>query len=251
MAKRAPARRFSRIGFQRDKNPRQRQARAKGNPEQPPLLPERMIVIYVAKRIIKTNDHMSRKMNNPHHFLRACIFTAAVSALMSGIQPANACDDWYIAGRIGQSSYAVADTGATAGNYVGAGFGAATGCLLIPYLAVENEYVNLGKKTDSYGNGFATSGFTVDAVGILPFSRLSLFGRAGLFVATMRGIGNDASRNLSSLANAGLGLEIPAANKFSLRIEYGRYQIDSKLHDTTDNAASNIDLYSIALKYKF
>ena len=131
--------------------------------------------------------------------------------------------------------------------------------------AVEGGYVDLGKftydATFTGGTAKATAkatGWNIVAMGILPLGdTFSLLGRLGVIrakvdeTASATGPGGSALASVSATKNKstyGLGVAYNLSKSTSIRADYDRY---SKLGDKNTTGEGDVDLYSLAVAYKF
>lgn len=134
--------------------------------------------------------------------------------------------------------------------------------------AIEGGYVDLGKFTynvaftgPTAGTGKETAkatGWNIVAMGILPLGdTFSLLGRLGMIHAKVDASASATGSGVTALANAsatrnkttyGLGVAYSMSKSTSLRVDYDRY---SKLGDNNSTGEGDVDLYSLAVAYKF
>lgn len=164
--------------------------------------------------------------------------------------PVYACENWYLTGKIGASQYEDVHYSYNTDT----GYGVGGGCQFNKYFAEELEYIYLGKAAFAQNKEFSTSGASINLVGIIPFEKLSLFGRMGLFFARVKSLGAMPS-NSSTGKNYSIGIEIPITQAFSFRTEHGFYEAASPNYSDYPNSnySSNMSIYhfSFDLKYKF
>lgn len=152
------------------------------------------------------------------------------------------------------------------------GYGFLVGYRLTPYLAVEGNYVDLGKVT--YRNSSTgtfegepvaletsltadTSGLGISVLGILPVSyRWEVYGRAGVLIATndldiflTDGVGrvSDTTSESSTDLFGGAGLSFSFAEIYQARLEYQR------VFDAGDEVTGegDVDLISLGITVTF
>ena len=150
-------------------------------------------------------------------------------------------------------------------------FGMAAGYRLLPYLAFEGGYVDLGEiryRNDSFGTHIdhqepwfqslssGTSGIALSALGILPISyRWELYARGGVLFATNEldiyitdFVGEDALRLSESSTEflGGVGASFSFAEVYSARFEYQR------VFDAGDGLVEgDLDIMSIGFTVSF
>jgi OOP family OmpA-OmpF porin len=138
-------------------------------------------------------------------------------------------------------------TGSTLGDNKDSSFGIAAGYRLLPHLAVEGGYIDLGEisyRNDSFGTHLdhqepwfqkltaSTSGLALSALGILPVSyRWELYARAGVLFATNQldvyitdfyGYDSVGLSDTSTELLGGVGAAFSFAEVYSARFEYLR-----------------------------
>jgi OOP family OmpA-OmpF porin len=136
------------------------------------------------------------------------------------------------------------------------------------YFAIEGGYFNLGKAsanlsipgTDiSAKDTFKSSGFNLNAVGILPLgnSSFSLLGKVGVFTAksktSVSGIenGENFSERYSKSKTGvlfGVGASYNFTPQFAVRAEYERY---NGLRSASDEPKIDADVFSVGVSYRF
>ena len=131
--------------------------------------------------------------------------------------------------------------------------------------AIEGGYVDLGEftydATFTGGTGKETAkvdGWNIVAMGILPLGdTYSLLGRLGAIrakvdaTASATGPGGSALDNAKATKNSftyGLGVAYNMSKSTSIRLDYDRY---AKLGDKNSTGEGDVDLYSLAVGYKF
>jgi len=199
-------------------------------------------------------------MNKPMNIIivASTAFLTAAASL-----PANAVD-LYIGGAVGASDYG--DTGTLPrGISVKSrdiGYKLLLGARLMPELAIEGGYMDLGKAKFkiALGNGevsgsFKGSGVFVDAVGTLPInSDWSAFGKIGILSGKTKlsASMNGESGGLSDTgmgARFGIGATYVLTKAVSIRTEWERSHFNTTLDG--QSVKGNVDLLSVGLNYSF
>ena len=103
----------------------------------------------------------------------------------------------------------------------------------IPFLAFEGGYRSLGKVTDAVGNityGAETSGWDVEAMGILPLGIAHLWAKAGYFWWSTEGTwGEQTESDSGSAFMWGLGGDLSFV-VIALRVEWEKFEIENTDH---------------------
>ena len=205
---------------------------------------------------------------------------AAALIALSAASSVFAADDSgaYILGAVGVSNVAIdkasIDDDLTAVGVTGlvsttderdTGYKLQLGYKLNQNFAIEGGYVDLGEFTfdATFTGGIAketakASGWNIVAMGILPLGdTYSLLGRLGAIrakvdaTASATGPGGSALANVNATQNSftyGLGVAYNMSKSTSIRVDYDRY---SKLGDKNSTGEGDVDLYSLAVGYKF
>ncbi len=132
------------------------------------------------------------------------------------------------------------------------GFSARVGYRFLKFFGVEAGYVDFGKPEGDVGNNVNleadATGFDIYAVGIIPITRLEIFGKVGYFQwdfdtdissgSSPSGDGNDLSY--------GVGIGLHVVGPFHVRAEYEVFQVD--VDDVED---SELSMVSIGADFRF
>ena len=147
----------------------------------------------------------------------------------------------------------------------------AVGLQANPYVALEAQYIDLGKSTYkgaisgpggsfSTKTDFETNGFGANLVGTLPIDDFSLFAKAGYHYLKTKGkvkfsgILNDSdSATVRKWAPSfGVGAAYNITSELAVVAEYERYKgVADKKIDGETSAKHDIDLASVGLRYNF
>ncbi len=107
------------------------------------------------------------------------------------------------------------------------------GYKLIPFLSLEGGYRDLGSVSDSFEDivyGAETSGWDVEAMGIIPLGVAHLWGKAGYFWWTSKTEeGGEAGEDTGSDFMWGLGADVSIL-MIALRLEWEKFEIEDAEH---------------------
>lgn len=224
--------------------------------------------------------------------LKKTLLAAAVFACATTAVQANEVSG-YVTGSMGQAKadkpsvvkdvqneYKM-DGGYTSTDRTDTAYKIAVGLKVNPYIALEAQYIDLGKSkykaTDSvpgvYSESdridFDTNGFGANLVGILPLDDFTLFAKAGYHLLKTKGtlkdsfsianveIFNDsASKTVRKWTPSfGVGASYNITPELAVVAEYERYKnVANKkvnVYDEKINFKHNIDLASVGLRYNF
>ncbi|MDT7837563.1 porin family protein [Aquabacterium sp. OR-4] len=177
-------------------------------------------------------------------------------AAMAGAQAA----DLYAFGSVGISDWKIDETPGLNLDRKGTGFKLGVGSLLMPNLAVEGGYVNLGKAKLSGDGGRGSvkgGGVFVDAVGVLPLSSdFSAFAKLGIFHGKAKGEAESypsgesdgvrvSERDSGTDIKFGFGVGWSLSKSVQLRAEWERFRF--KL----SGDQGDVDLLSLGVSYSF
>lgn len=145
-------------------------------------------------------------------------------------------------------------------------YGLKLGYQIIPSLAVEGNYTDLGKfsyqanvvPTGSLNTDFKVKGYGLDLVGTLPiFDKFSLIGRAGVQRMKTDGVfsasgsidlATSGASQTSTAGKLGLGVQYDLSKNLGLRLEVERFR---KLGGNALGSAFDADNYSVGILFKF
>lgn len=161
------------------------------------------------------------------------------------------------------------------------------GVSINPYLAVEAQYIDLGKSkykgrdfgTDDYGSwsdiekvNFETSGLGMNLVGVYPIEDFTLFAKAGyhylktkgsykynatdVYLGDIDNYSESSSKTVRKWAPSfGVGASYNITPEFAVVAEYERFhKVANKninVYDEKSNFKHNIDFASVGLRYSF
>ena len=140
------------------------------------------------------------------------------------------------------------------------GFKVKLGYKYSPYFAVESEFVDYGRVSQSPFTGpgnlasaFRTKGFGVDTVGSIPFwTKFSFYGRLGAFHAEAQPAlaplgGYERSGISGTKMRYGLGLRYDFSRSFGVRAEVERYSA----FNANPFAEGDADMVSVGMMWRF
>jgi OOP family OmpA-OmpF porin len=207
-------------------------------------------------------------------FFRASLM-AALALAASGAWAQSGVEGWYGGFSFGQSKIKIDDStvvvaGATASSVskdeTDTGFKLYAGRRFNPNFALEGGYTDFGKfsatrtvtapSAGSFGVSIKSSGFHVDAVGILPINRFDLFAKAGVIYTTTKadfsssGAVSAPGNNKKSEFDGkyGFGASYRLSQALALRAEWERAL---KVGDPDKTGEGDIDLLSVGLNWRF
>ena len=151
-------------------------------------------------------------------------------------------------------------------------FGGTIGYKVMPWLAIEASYVDLGEAsyqadvelTDGvtvipfeFGLNFEASGPTLSALVILDQERYELFARGGFFFADLEATGSVSAMGESESVSAsdstqeffwGIGAGWHFAKRWTARLEYQEY---AKVGNSSDFVEADIETLTLGVIYRF
>lgn len=208
-------------------------------------------------------------------FLRASLI-AALALAASGAWGQSGVGGWYGGFSLGQSKIKIDDsfvtvTGATASSLTkdesDTGFKLYAGRRFNPNFALEGGFTDFGKfsatrnvfapVTGSAGATIKSSGFHLDALGILPLNNFDLFAKAGVIYTTTKTdfsssgavtSGTSGGKKSELNGKVGLGAAYRLSQALTLRAEWERAL---NVGDANTTGEGDIDLLSIGLTWRF
>ncbi len=214
--------------------------------------------------------------------LKKTLLAAAVFAFATTAVQANEVSG-YVTGSIGQAkadkpklakemqSVFGSFGGSTSTDRTDTAYKIAVGLQANPYVALEAQYIDLGKSTYkaaisgpggsvSTKTDFETSGLGANLVGTLPLDDFTLFAKAGYHYLKTKGsvkfsgniiTGSDSETVRKWTPSFGVGASYNFTKELAVVAEYERYKgvADKKIGGA--NAKHDIDLASVGLRYNF
>ena len=184
--------------------------------------------------------------------LAAMVFAAATTAQAGG----------YITGSMGQSD---ADRFNSSKDFA---YKIAAGLEVNEYVALEAQYIDLGKAKDKgFGSSnrskatAETAGIGANLVGTLPFNEFKLFAKVGYHRLQTKsklrvaGDGSSSRKKHDWVPSMGIGAAYALSPTIEAIAEYERYKDTGDRKVRTNNNVANfkhdIDMASVGLRYKF
>lgn len=148
---------------------------------------------------------------------------------------------FYVGANVGQSS---TDT-YNLSTKTGTAFSLLGGYQFMKYVAAEVQYNDFGSPTFTGGTSPKLSGYSLAAVGILPFNeQWSLLGRLG-YASTK--IGSPVDQSKSDITY-GIGGQYNINQAFGVRVHYDQYKVGGS---NTGNQTATTSVASAGVVYKF
>ena len=173
-------------------------------------------------------------MKSLYKALAAVTTLVALSAHAEGL---------YLGGGLGTSHYKGGNVGGAPTDRSDTGLKLYGGYSVLPNLAVETGYANLGKFKSAAGD-LSASGVFVDAVGSLPLGAgFSALGSVGLLSGKLKNNVGGSDSGMSYKFGGGVQYEL--AKNIGLRGEWERYHFDAL------NTKASTDMLSLGANYRF
>ncbi len=180
--------------------------------------------------------------------MKRAVLTVAVASLL--FMP-KAYAGFLVGASVGQAGVDIQDSNADF-NEDDTGFSARVGYRFFKFFGVEAGYVDFGSPEGDVGNNVNleadATGWDIYAVGVIPITRLEIFGKVGYFdwdFDSDLSNGSSASGDGKDLSY-GVGIGLHVLGPFHIRAEYEVFKIN--VDDTDD---SELSMVSIGADFRF